>query len=116
MQPYIHLPINASINVKPYPPVWGGWGFDLTSNQSPYPGAEMGDQIPQLSPHTEVRKIGGLTLYIAIAYENTWNSNAPPSGRNFALNPLVMPHPSPYWVGLNIDRCIKCYMYIHSFL
>ena len=34
MQPYIHLPINAPINVKPYPPVWGGWGFDLTSNQS----------------------------------------------------------------------------------
>ena len=31
----------------------------------------MGDQVPQLSPHAEVRKIGDLTLYIA--YENTWD-------------------------------------------
>ena len=37
--------VNAPINVKQ---VRGGWGVDLTSNQSPHPGAEMGDQIPHM--------------------------------------------------------------------
>ena len=85
--------------------------------QSPYPGAEMGDQIPQLSPHAEVRKIGDLTLYIA--YENTWNLvqvKCPTLGTKFCIGnappiPLLLGG-----VGLNIDRCIKCYMYIHNFL
>ena len=47
--------------LSPTPQVRAGWGFDLTSNQFPHPGAEIGDQIPHLSPHSEVRKIGDLT-------------------------------------------------------
>ena len=64
-----HIYIMHLSMLSPTPPVQGGWGFDLTNNQSPHLGAEMGDQVPQLSPHAEVRKIGDLTLYIA--YENT---------------------------------------------
>ena len=44
--------------LSPTPQVWGGWGFDLTSNQFPHgPGAEIGNQIRHLFPHAEVRKI-----------------------------------------------------------
>ena len=70
----------------------------------------MGDQIPQLSPHAEVRKIGNLTLYIA--YENTWNLvqiECPTLGTKFCIKSLdnVPPIPVLGGVGLNIDRCIS---------
>ena len=70
----------------------------------------MGDQIPQLSPHAEVRKIGDLTLYIA--YENTWNLvqvKFPTLGTKLCIKSLGNAPPIPVLggVGLNIDRCIK---------
>ena len=70
----------------------------------------MGDQIPQLSPHAEVRKIGDLTLYIA--YETTWNLvqvKCPTLGTKFCIKSLgnVPPIPVLGGVGLNIDRCIS---------
>ena len=69
----------------------------------------MGDQIPQLSPHAEVRKIGDLTLYIA--YENTWNLvqvKCPTLGTKFCIKSLgnVPPIPVLGGVGPNIDRYI----------
>ena len=69
----------------------------------------MGDQISQLSPHAEVRKIGDLTLYIA--YENTWNLvqvKCPTLGTKFCIKSLGNAPPIPVLggVGLNIDRCI----------
>ena len=70
----------------------------------------MGDQIPQLSPHAKVRKIGDLTLYIA--YENTWNLvqvKCPTLRTKFRIKSLGNAPPIPVLdgVGLNIDRCIK---------
>ena len=69
----------------------------------------MGDQIPQLSPHAEVRKIADLTLYIA--YENTWHLvqvKCPTLGTKFCIKSLGNAPPIPVLggVGLNIDRCI----------
>ena len=96
---------NAPIIVKPHPTQYeeGGdiVGIYLTSNQSPYPGAEMGDQIPQLSPYAEVRKIGDLTLYIA--YENTWNLvqvKCPTLGMKFCIKSLGNASPIPVGWGL----------------
>ena len=56
--------------VSPTPKYGEGGDIVGTSDQFPHHKAEIGDQIPYPSPHSEVRKIGDLTLYIA--YENTW--------------------------------------------
>ena len=45
---------NAPINVKPHPPVWGGWGFDLVESQIPHPGDELLGQIPYIPRPSEV--------------------------------------------------------------